>query len=885
MSWYFKDSKGVKGPLTDAQIREFVNSNGIDPTATVRHGESSWVPAETVRIKFEKLDQEGTYLRSDDKIYGPFVARRADELRAQYPDRFDSYKIGKSNNWVMIEEPKMAESVRQELSQQPLLNSNTPGSPPQISVTEAFTPLLSLVNQTAQRIANDPRVHGAVEKAKELASVGLEQGKNWTTGSLSDPPIERPYRLMGLWKRNTPSSQYQKEKRRSFRTSLILLVIFVVGPFVLIWEGVLVRTYQAPSVATLWYQENSESIDSYEQGLKKLVAAWKVPDSITKLANEVVNHDFELNELRQLRFKQEQLETIRREKETNARYDLARAIRVKLNQILGSDFKDQNFISLFNITKESGKSSFQFKSEIETLVKDEVDGHKTFEFAKLLILAKELVKNVDDRIAVGKGKKVTSVPEARLSLETCLKSIETFETHCNESLRRIHDQSRDYFDRITPIVIRLKSIIDQTVLPKTPYDLGGDFPMQPSEPKFNDLDRVLINGLTHRVEGELYFIENKIIYIPESCRDLYVLQSISVNKVIVGGEFSFLGNRKSPTLIGRPIEEYCVPGEFVKKRLEYEEAMKRYKTLKHAYDIAEQLLEDKTREVTTLVNALNSKLTEAPNELLIYTEKLIVEASKFNDLSLPDFKLSADEKEIIQQSLAPLANWDFSGSTELISLPTPLEATKPSTADIPDTSVPIANVPIAIAPAASVPVANVSVASVPVTGVPTANQTPAKENVSKTKRKNYVKNGDFESDGDNRGKLGNWRSPVGWMTQTPNGNIISELISGQNGTHILNHFAPRPYEISNRQQVKLSNGKYTLTLRVSSGGGQQEAYAQISNYGGKPVRTESFGKTSGWTSFSIPGISVTNGKCEILIRSKANANQWLNVDDVTLIED
>ena len=102
MAWHFKDSQGVKGPLTETQIRELLNSEELDSTAMVRQGESSWIAAETVRVKFARLEQEGIYLRSQEGVFGPFVQRRADELQLANPGRFDAYKVGLNGEWLLI---------------------------------------------------------------------------------------------------------------------------------------------------------------------------------------------------------------------------------------------------------------------------------------------------------------------------------------------------------------------------------------------------------------------------------------------------------------------------------------------------------------------------------------------------------------------------------------------------------------------------------------------------------------------------------------------------------------------------------------------------------------------------------------------------------------
>lgn len=181
MAWHFKDSQGIKGPLTETQIRELLNSGNFDPSAMVRQGDSSWVAADTVRTKFDQLEKVGIYLRSDNKIFGPFVARRADELKSQNPDRFDSYKIGKNGKWLTVETPRRPESGTPDRSPPPPPNANTPKNPSPISAKEAFAPLVSLAKQTANRIASNPRVQEVVEKGKK-------QFQNKTANASSSPP-------------------------------------------------------------------------------------------------------------------------------------------------------------------------------------------------------------------------------------------------------------------------------------------------------------------------------------------------------------------------------------------------------------------------------------------------------------------------------------------------------------------------------------------------------------------------------------------------------------------------------------------------------------------------------------------------------------------------
>ena len=61
-----------------------------------------------------------------------------------------------------------------------------------------------------------------------------------------------------------------------------------------------------------------------------------------------------------------------------------------------------------------------------------------------------------------------------------------------------------------------------------------------------------------------------------------------------------------------------------------------------------------------------------------------------------------------------------------------------------------------------------------------------------------------------------------------------------------------------------------------------DAHAAAKGFGGSDLRTPTFGEQLALKAFSIESIEVTNGKCEIGFSSNANANQWINIDDVRL---
>ena len=78
----------------------------------------------------------------------------------------------------------------------------------------------------------------------------------------------------------------------------------------------------------------------------------------------------------------------------------------------------------------------------------------------------------------------------------------------------------------------------------------------------------------------------------------------------------------------------------------------------------------------------------------------------------------------------------------------------------------------------------------------------------------------------------------------------------------------------------LTNGNYTLTAWVRSGGGQNSAYLALKNCGSAEQRTDLPVSASGWIRI-VTSIAVTNNQCTISINSDANAGNWINVDDLT----
>jgi arabinogalactan endo-1,4-beta-galactosidase len=78
----------------------------------------------------------------------------------------------------------------------------------------------------------------------------------------------------------------------------------------------------------------------------------------------------------------------------------------------------------------------------------------------------------------------------------------------------------------------------------------------------------------------------------------------------------------------------------------------------------------------------------------------------------------------------------------------------------------------------------------------------------------------------------------------------------------------------------LTAGTYTLTAWTRSGGGQSAAYLALRNCGGAEARVNIPTSSVNFTQISV-STNVTATSCTVVIRSQANANNWINVDDMT----
>jgi hypothetical protein len=140
---------------------------------------------------------------------------------------------------------------------------------------------------------------------------------------------------------------------------------------------------------------------------------------------------------------------------------------------------------------------------------------------------------------------------------------------------------------------------------------------------------------------------------------------------------------------------------------------------------------------------------------------------------------------------------------------------------------------------------------------------------------NYAPNPSFEAD------RVTMTQPAGWTTS---GAASSNATGGHTGNWKWRLSATSAYQSSLAGTVAgLPDGTYTLAAWIESSGGQSVAQLFATGFGGPEIDTSVNSAIGNWSHVSIPGIVVTNGTCHIGVQTTASANQWLDVDDFTLV--
>ncbi|UOQ96832.1 glycosyl hydrolase 53 family protein [Hymenobacter sp. 5317J-9] len=123
---------------------------------------------------------------------------------------------------------------------------------------------------------------------------------------------------------------------------------------------------------------------------------------------------------------------------------------------------------------------------------------------------------------------------------------------------------------------------------------------------------------------------------------------------------------------------------------------------------------------------------------------------------------------------------------------------------------------------------------------------------------------------------------LGWTTT---GDADADLTQfyGYSSSYQLGHQRATAYQVRTSQLLtNLPNGTYTLRAWGQSSGGQTQCQLYANGFGGSE-RATTLPATGNWERVEVPGIVVTNGQCEIGLRSDAHANETASLDDVEFV--
>lgn len=147
---------------------------------------------------------------------------------------------------------------------------------------------------------------------------------------------------------------------------------------------------------------------------------------------------------------------------------------------------------------------------------------------------------------------------------------------------------------------------------------------------------------------------------------------------------------------------------------------------------------------------------------------------------------------------------------------------------------------------------------------------------------NYVLNPSFEADRVSQSTLAGWVNATDVSGGDPNGNLTGNAHSGK---FCMQQKYATDYSAGMSQTITgLPAGDYTLSAWVRSSGGQKTATIAAKDFGSDDLAVSIARPIDRWTLVTIPGIHVTKGTCTVAILSDAHANNWVQVDDVSLVD-
>ena len=128
-------------------------------------------------------------------------------------------------------------------------------------------------------------------------------------------------------------------------------------------------------------------------------------------------------------------------------------------------------------------------------------------------------------------------------------------------------------------------------------------------------------------------------------------------------------------------------------------------------------------------------------------------------------------------------------------------------------------------------------------------------------------------------------TPLDWNTASTTGNAEADFTEapGFAGLYQLTHQQATAYQVRTYQLLTgVPNGTYTLRARAQSSGGQPQCQLYANSFGSTELAT-TLPTSATWTNVQVSGIMVSNGQCEIGLRSVAGAGQTARLDEVEFV--
>jgi arabinogalactan endo-1,4-beta-galactosidase len=126
------------------------------------------------------------------------------------------------------------------------------------------------------------------------------------------------------------------------------------------------------------------------------------------------------------------------------------------------------------------------------------------------------------------------------------------------------------------------------------------------------------------------------------------------------------------------------------------------------------------------------------------------------------------------------------------------------------------------------------------------------------------------------------QAPLGWSTASSSDADADYTQNyGYASLFQLTHQKATAYQVRTYQLLSsLPNGTYTLRAWAQSSGGQTVCQLYANGFGGAEQSANIGGTNGSWVRIQVPSIMVTNGQCEIGLRSDAHAGETVSLDDV-----